>query len=361
MSTTTVTKKTITKEVTHDSESDEDEIDSKTKPKSKPKTKFMDEDEVSDSDDDAEPIKSVSKSVSVTPVTKLFNERPITEYIFADVKTYNFKTWKECFPKGNVSLRSLIINPAWNEFFDIIEKKPYFKNMERILSGFVQEKKQTVVPHAELVFNSFNVLSPKMIKVVFLGQDPYIGIKEINGKNIPQAMGFSFSVPLGYPRPPSLNNIYDNMVTFGHLKEKPEGGCLSGWVMQGCFMINASFTTFLGQSNAHKDVWKDFTTDLLKYLNNVSSKVVFIAWGKDAHNLCLNIDPYKNHIITSSHPSPYSYQNSYSGLTYGLDATKRKPATYPSFYSTDHFGKINQYLKANGKSEIFWDVIDVQI
>src|SRR5581483_9845500 len=118
--------------------------------------------------------------------------------------------------------------------------------------------------------------------------------------------GFSFSVPRNYPKAKSLSNIYQNLALFNHIKQIPNSGCLSLWVLQGCFMINASLTTLLGQSNAHKDVWTEFTTDLITYLNSKFENLVFVAWGAHAHNLCRNVDPNRHHIITSSHPSPYS-------------------------------------------------------
>ena len=207
-----------------------------------------------------------------------------------------------------------------------------------------------------MIFNAFNILSPQNIKVVIIGQDPYFNINKINGKNIPQAMGCSFSVPLNYPKPPSLANIYKNLHNYGHVAEIPVTGNLSFWIIQGCLMINAAFTTIHGKANAHKDTWKEFTRDLIKYINSVCEKIVFMAWGKDAHMLCLNIDPTRHEIITSSHPSPFSAASEYSGLAYGLDIKMRKQVTYPPFNQTDHFGLANEYLLSVGKTGIIWDL-----
>lgn len=298
--------------------------------------------------------KTEEKNKKIVP---LFPRRSLFEYVFIDGNDYNFKSWNECFPHKNVSLRSLLTNSAWNEFFDIIERKPYYKGIERILSGFLEDTKSTIVPFPELVFNTLNILSPDKIKVVIIGQDPYINSIKINGKHIPQAMGLSFSVPLNYPKPPSLNNIYENLHHFKHIPEIPKGGCLAAWALQGCFMINAALTTFYSKSAAHRDVWKNFTNDLMCYINDKCENVVFLAWGKDAHMLCLNIDPTRHHIITSSHPSPLAYDKTYSGYEYGKNKTNRKQVTYPAFKSTDFFGKMNNYLVTNGKKEIFLDLI----
>lgn len=324
--------------------------------------KYMDENEESESDEDNISPKKKKSSLSKKVVKKnnkvkpIIGDRPISDYIFASVNNYSFKSWKQCFPNDTVTLRSLIFNPEWDDFFDVIEKKPYFKRIETILSDHLKRNEETIVPHAELVFNSFNILSPKKIKVVIVGQDPYPNAAKINGKHIPQAMGFSFSVPFGYPQPPSLEKIYANLVEFGHFKKIPDGGCLAGWILQGMFMINASLTTFFCKRNAHRELWKNFTYDLLAYLNNKCNNLVFLVWGADAHNTCINIDPYRHHVITSSHPSPLGFHQRLSGKTYGK---VNNPASYPPFKSTDHFGRMNSYLLSVGKKEIFLDVIDV--
>ena len=327
----------------------------------KPVTKksiFMDEDE--ESDDDEVVIKKAVSTVKATIHKPIIGDRLLSEYIYANANKYSFKTWQQCFPDKKVSLRSLIFNPAWNEFFDIVEKKPYFNGLERILSSYLTKNEYTILPYAELVFNAFNVLSPNQIKVVILGQDPYPGGEKINGKLIPAAMGFSFSAPLNFPKPKSLENIYNNLKEFGHIKKIPDSGCLAYLIMQGCFMINSAFTTFYGKSNVHKETWKSFTFDLMLYLNTKLNNVVFVAWGADAHRLCLNIDPQKHRITTSSHPSPFSFANTFSGKAYGYvkNPADRKDITYPPFKSTDHFGRINEYLISVNKKEIIWDIID---
>ena len=264
------------------------------------------------------------------------------------------------FPDKKVNLRSLIFNPAWYEFFDMIEKKPYYKRMEEIFSEYLVKNKYAIIPYPELVFNAMNILSPNKIKCVFIGQDPYPTVNKINGRWIPEAMGCCFSVPLGYPKPKSLENIYKNLLDFRHIKEIPSTGCLAGWILQGCLMINASLTTFAGKKNAHKNVWKNFTNDLLAYINSKCNNVVFVVWGKDAHLLCLNIDPMKHHIITSSHPSPLGFDKTFSGFIYGaLNPSKRKNVVYKPFKTIDHFGGINEYLRSVNKGEIMWDLFDV--
>lgn len=269
--------------------------------------------------------------------------RQYLEYVFVNINNYNFVTWDKYFPDGKVKLRKLCINPAWDKFFD--QNEETIADLEKALTQKLKENKN-IVPYPELIFNSLNILSPKSIKVVFLGQDPYIGKQ--------QAMGLSFSVPNGFaPLPPSLKNIYANMKNFGHIREIPDTGLLSGWAVQGCFMINTSLTTVLGTSNAHSDAYGAYSDAHIEYINNNCDNIVFLAWGKYAHSVCTVVDHKKHKVIYSSHPSPYSAASKVNGFLDG------KKIIHPSFEENDHFGLVNKHLKSVGKDPILWDIFDI--
>lgn len=323
-----------------------------------PRNIFMDDEEYKN--DESLIKKNIKKKDISCNIKPIIGNRPTIEYILPNANNYSYKTWNQCFPNKKVILRSLIFNPAWYDFFDIIQNKPYYKKMEKILSDLLEKDNETILPYAELVFNAFNILSPKKIRVVIIGQDPYPGAEKISGKMIPQATGFCFSTPLNYPKPSSLRNIYNNLLTYGHVNKIPEWGCLSMWVVQGCFMINATLTTFYKKICVHKNIWKSFTDDLLSYIDEKCKNVVFLVWGKEAHMMCKYIDPYKHHIITSSHPSPLACDKTFNGYSYGSlkNERDRKEVTYQSFSSIDHFGRVNNYLKTIGQKEIIWNLID---
>lgn len=282
-------------------------------------------------------------------------------YVFAYVKKYDFKTWDECFPDKQIDLKKLVFRESWHRFLDRVSKKKYYDGMKRLLADYICSPK-LLVPHAELVFNALNLVPLDKIKVVFIGQGPYVNTISVNGVEVPQAMGLCFSVPLGYPKPPSLANIYANLLEYGHVKKIPESGCLASWVLQGCLMLNSALTTYVGERIEHHQLWYQFVTDLLCYINTNCKNVVFMAWGQKAHLLCLNIDPRKHCIITSSHPSPLSFTKTYGGFQYGIGKKiqDRTRVTYPSFQSVDHFGRANKYLKSVKKTEIVWNLIDIK-
>lgn len=313
-----------------------------------------------DSDEELEYVKTLNKVCVQKKPTKIVQGN-IINYIYPDSKKYNFRSWNICFPDKNVYLKSLLFNSKWCDFFDSISNKLYFRNIEQMLSECLKTK--IILPHAELLFNIFNILSPKDIKCVIIGQDPYPGSISTNNIWIPYATGCSFSVPLGIDIPDSLMNIYKNLILFGHMEKYPDTGCLGSWIIQGCFMLNSTLTTVSSRKNVHQKEWKYFTDDLIKYLNSMCDGIVFLVWGKNAHITCKNVDPKKHFIITSSHPSPLGYHQELSGSEYGFfeDESKRPYVKYPSFSVTDHFGLANDYFIKSSKTPIIWDILNTKI
>ena len=294
---------------------------------------FFDESET-ESEEGLPPTQLEQRIILTSSKSKL-----MTDYQFVDIDDYVFASWDDYFADG-VDIYKLLFNPTWNKFFS--EAYLLITKIETDLTKYLKSSKK-IVPPPELVFNIFNIINLSMIKVVILGQDPY--------QNDTWATGCSFSVPLGVKPPVSLNNIYNNLIKFNHIKTKPRGGCLGGWVLQGCFMLNASLTTFVDDSNSHKKTWLEFTKQLMTYINLNCDRIVFLAWGADAFRMCEKIDRTKHLVIASSHPSGRSFQKTFTGMLDGI--TK----VYPSFESVDHFGLANKYLIKNSKREIIWDLI----
>ena len=184
-----------------------------------------------------------------------------------------------------------------------------------------------VLPNPDLVFAAFNHFSLEELKVVIIGQDPYL--------NEEQAMGLSFSVPEGVKLPPSLKNVYKCIDNTCNTNMDFSKGDLTKWAKQGVLLLNTTLTLFEKKSNSHKKIWKGFSLDLLKYISDNTSGVVFLLWGNDARKLKSTIDIEKHHILEHTHPSPLS----------------RKP-----FIECDHFVRTNKILLADGKTEIDWEI-----
>lgn len=204
---------------------------------------------------------------------------------------------------------------------------PYFAALKQFL---VEEKKsnQVVYPPANLIFNAFNLTPFDSVKVVILGQDPYI--------NPQQAHGLSFSVPMGVGIPPSLGNMYQE------LREDtgfvlPAHGNLEAWARQGVLLLNSILTVRAGESASHQGKgWERFTDAAMKALNDHHTGIVYLLWGSHAQRKGAVIDPRKNCILKAPHPSPLS--------------------AYRGFFGCRHFSQTNAYLTSIGKTPINWQL-----
>ncbi len=212
---------------------------------------------------------------------------------------------------------------SWSELFDNIDFNKINDSIEKELDIFGDDYE--FYPSKDLVFNAFCKTSEENLKVVILGQDPYIN------KN--QAMGLSFSVPEGEKIPPSLKNIYKKL-------NKKTSGDLSSWANQGVLLLNTSLSVRSGKSNCHSKIWKNVTDYMIKYISDKFDNIVFILWGRNALDKKKLIDESKHNLLISSHPSPLSYS--------------KKLGNYCSFADNNHFEECNKYLNTIGISKIKW-------
>lgn len=133
----------------------------------------------------------------------------------------------------------------------------------------------TVYPVIKDIFRTFNLTPFDEVKVVILGQDPY------HRPN--QAMGLSFSVPVGIKVPSSLQNIKKEIESdLGH-KSVVESGDLTTWAKQGVLLLNSVLTVRAGQAGSHRDIgWQEFTDFSIAQLSKEKENLVFILWGSYA-------------------------------------------------------------------------------
>lgn len=203
-------------------------------------------------------------------------------------------------------------------------------------------------------FSALNFTPLDKVKVVIVGQDPY------HGPN--QAHGLCFSVRRGIKTPPSLRNMYKELIqdsSIDSFKDYPTHGNLERWAKQGVLMINTVMTVRQGEANSHKNKgWELVTDEIIRAVDRRAKErckegktdgVVFLLWGKPAtakcetalgaSNLSSNNKSHR-HIICTSHPSP-------------LGATK---TNYP-FTGSKCFSRANEALEKFGYDKgIDWRV-----
>jgi uracil-DNA glycosylase len=192
-------------------------------------------------------------------------------------------------------------------------------------------------------FSTLNLTPLDQVKLVIVGQDPY------HGPN--QGHGLCFSVRKGVRIPPSLRNIYKELVQdkeISNVSAMPTHGFLEQWAQQGVLMINTVLTVRQGEANSHKGKgWELFTDEVIRAVDKRAKAngkgVVFLLWGKPATEkakTALGGSSSSRHtIICTSHPSP-------------LGATKTKSP----FMGSKCFSRANEALKEHGYDEIDWRV-----
>ena len=189
------------------------------------------------------------------------------------------------------------IEESWKEVLKDEFPKSYF---QQITAHLKTEKATgaTIYPPGPLIFNAFNTTPFDDVKVVILGQDPY------HGKG--QAMGLSFSVPPGVKPPPSLENIFKELHNDIGMPI-PKSGDLTKWAQQGVFLLNAILTVRAKEPASHqKSGWQEFTNKVIQAISDNKEGVVFMLWGKFAHDKQALIDETKHFVLKAAHPSPFS-------------------------------------------------------
>ncbi len=217
-----------------------------------------------------------------------------------------------------------VIHESWREVLKGEFAHPY---MEELKAFLVEEKKNyTIFPKGNNIFNAFNSTPFESVKVVILGQDPYHG----EG----QAHGLSFSVQQGIKFPPSLQNIFKELVDDIGC-EYPQSGVLSHWAHEGVLLLNTLLTVRSGEPFSHKDRgWERFTDQVIRTLSEEREHIVFILWGAPAGKKSALIDERKHLILKAPHPSPLS--------------------SYRGFFGSKPFSQTNTYLHDWGIEPVEW-------
>lgn len=183
-----------------------------------------------------------------------------------------------------------------------------------------------IYPPEPLVFNAYATTPFDRVRVVILGQDPYHGPG--------QAHGLCFSVPADIPDPPSLRNIFKELVTdLG--RSAPVSGDLTDWAKQGVFLLNTTLTVRDGAPFSHVGRgWEEFTDATIRRLSESREGIVFVLWGSHAQKKLPLIDTTRHLVLKSAHPSPLS--------------------AYRGFFGSKPFSRINEHLRARGEQVIDW-------
>jgi len=217
---------------------------------------------------------------------------------------------------------------TWQTALSDEKQKDYFVALlERVKQA--REAGSVIYPPQSDVFNALTYTPLDEVKVVILGQDPY------HGPN--QAHGLCFSVKAGVKTPPSLKNMYKELLTDIDGFTEPNHGTLTSWAEQGVLLLNTVLTVEQGKAHSHaKWGWETFTDKVIDVVNEHCQNVVFLLWGSHAQKKGKHIDREKHLVLHAPHPSPLS--------------------AHRGFLGCKHFSQTNQYLIEKGKDPINWQV-----
>lgn len=238
------------------------------------------------------------------------------ETVFSKVS--HMSSTREEWRKAVESARAL---PGWG---DPLKSCLSVNLMESVADAYGRGR---CFPSPREVFRSLEAVGhPDQVRVVILGQDPYHGAG--------QADGLAFSVRRGAALPPSLRNIFKEIVqSCGGTP--PLHGDLSGWASQGVLLLNDVLTVEEGKAHSHQGLgWQELGTGLLSLL--CVRPVAFLLWGKHAGKRAAEIGKLRgDHLILEApHPSPLS--------------------AYRGFLGCGHFQAVNQWLQARNEPPISW-------
>jgi uracil-DNA glycosylase len=217
------------------------------------------------------------------------------------------------------------IEQSWRDQLAEEFEKPYFKKLVQFVR--TEYSQNTCYPKGSEIFAAFDHCPFDKTRVVIIGQDPY------HGPN--QANGLCFSVKDGLSFPPSLVNIFKEIVTDLNISY-PQSGNLERWAKQGVLLINATLTVREHAPGSHQKMgWETFTNAAISKLSEQSNGLIFMLWGGFAKKKVRLIDSSKHHILTSGHPSPLSANRGY-------------------WFGNQHFSQVNKLLKNDGRMPIDW-------
>lgn len=215
----------------------------------------------------------------------------------------------------------------WDELLKNEFEKEYYVNLrQKLISEY---NTQQIFPNMYDIYNAMKLTAYNDVKCVILGQDPY--------HDDGQAHGLSFSVKKGIKPPPSLVNIFKEIKDDLGIDNLRKHGELTKWAENGVLLLNSVLTVQAHKPKSHQGIgWENFTTDVIKLLNQREKPMVFMLWGKDAKEKEKFITNPAHLVLKSAHPSPLSAR-------YG-------------FFGCKHFSQANEFLRAVGQGEIDWSI-----
>lgn len=203
------------------------------------------------------------------------------------------------------------VHPSWEEPIGGLFS---LASMEKLRKEIIPAAGTGLRPEKANIFRVFEMPTDQ-IRVAVLGLDPY--------PREGMAMGYAFAVPHGFPIPPSLRIIAQELgITRDNTTFCPD---LQTWRNQGVFLLNTGLTMEEGKTGGHVEYWKEFITGVIKAID-LHQNPVWLLLGKKAQAYSEYIT-HHDRIVMAGHPASEVY-----------------PGTKNTFLGTGCFDKVNSLL-----------------
>lgn len=250
-----------------------------------------------------------------------------------------------------------IIHKSW---IPIINAELYKQPLQQLNENILPNISYQPEPHN--IFKVFEMPLDK-IKVVILGQEPYVTPNN--------AIGKAFAVFENARIPVSLRNIHkeiadeyidddgyfiENEISHSFVNMHDEQWkTLEHWSKQGVFLLNTALTVETGKAGSHLKYWEEFTKRIISFISS-QQPCIWVLWGAKAQKFKPYIlkqfkvqgydlktikyipgDSQLNYLLTAPHPITEAYSNDNIG-----------------FYGCNHFLFINEILNKTRQTPINW-------
>lgn len=228
----------------------------------------------------------------------------------------------------NLEKERLLLDKLGEGWFHLLKDEFEQDYMKKLSHGLkVARMNKTIYPAPENIFKALKLTPFNNVKVVWLGQDPYH-----NGS----ANGLAFDCSISGSLNPSMNKIlkvYEKEYP-NHFNVNLMDGKLEHWARQGVLLLNVSLTVPKGEPGKHIKHWEPFTTKILNLLLDDDRPKLFVCLGKWAKGIANHVYP-PHGVAEYEHPAAACY----AGRDWNAEGI---------------FGKINDFLKKEGMTEIEW-------
>lgn len=238
-------------------------------------------------------------------------------------------------------MSQVLFAPGWD---NILKQTATFKQwkkleaLQRDATAYYQNFGKLLTPSYSNLYRALELTFFADTKVVLLGQDPYPDSRK--------ATGLAFSVG-------DIPNWHrDSMTALADLLA--DDGCgtlttgnLTSWAQQGVLLLNRRLNHRNAADHNLKVIdktldWPLLTKLMIQALNQRTTPVIFVLWGRDALSMEPLITESQHYIVRASHPSQMSRRR---WLANG---------TIKPFVQSNSFRLINERLGATGQGPIEW-------